>query len=98
MDDVEKMMAEMKAQMERVMESRLGEMQNELDEVKSRCESLERSVQILSKDVEWKYSAPAIPAGHWIDRGFDEDYVERMERFLRMIKDYTCTLRSGTCD
>ena len=130
--DVEKMMAEMKAQMERAMESRLGEMQNkidgmkndldatkrqsasmqkEMDEMKNRlsyldelerkCESLERSMQILTKDVKWKcgwkYSARDIPASHWIDRGFDEDYIEGMERFLWRIKDYTCELRSGAC-
>ena len=88
--DVEKIMAEMKAQMERTMECRLGEMQNELDEVKSkskfleaRCESLERSLQILAKDVEWKYSAPAIPTSHWIDRGFDENYIPGV--FLRAL-------------
>ena len=54
-------------------------------------------MQILAKDVEWKYSAPAIPAGHWIDRGFDEHYIEGMKRFLRTIKEITCELRRGAC-
>ena len=94
--DVEKLMAEMNARMERAMESRLGELQHELDEVKSRCESLERSVQILAKDVKWEYSAPAIPTSHWIARGFDENYIENIELFLNRIEDYTCELRSET--
>ena len=49
--------------------------------LEARCESLERSVQILTKDAKWKYSAPAIPTSHWIDRGFDEHYIEGMEDF-----------------
>ena len=143
---MEKIVAEMKAQMMRMqnelddtksrsknemdeMKSRSASMQNEMDGVKrrlprvdelerkcqslaaglansrekcksleARCESLERSMQILAKDTKWEYSAPVIPASHWIDRGFDEIYIERMELlFLRTIKVYTCELRRGAC-
>ena len=51
-----------------------------------RCESLERSVQMLRKDTNWEYSAPAIPTSHWIDRGFDENYIENMEDFLEKVQ------------
>jgi hypothetical protein len=54
-------------------------------------------VQILTKDAKWKYSAPAIPTSHWIDRGLMNISIEGMEHFLVEIKDYTCELRSGAC-
>ena len=48
-------------------------------------------------DAKWDYSAPDVPTSHWIDRGFDGNYIGGMTRFLREIKDCTCQLRSGTC-
>ncbi|EJK53423.1 hypothetical protein THAOC_27148, partial [Thalassiosira oceanica] len=41
----------------------------------NRCKSLERSIEVLSKDVDWKYSAPPISRGHWLERGFDDEYA-----------------------
>ena len=62
------------------------------DEEESGGEGMEK------KDEKWEYSAPAIPTSHWIDQGFDDGYIERMEIFLTKIKAFTSALRSGTCD
>ena len=114
---MEKMMAEVKAQMEsrldamqgrlssmdelerrcQSLESSLSDTRVECQFLKARCESLERSVQILTKDTKWEYAAPSIPNSHWIARGFDENYIEGMEVFLKRIKKYTCALRRGAC-
>lgn len=48
------------------------------------------------EDAKWEYSAPSIPTSHWIDRGFDQQYIAAMELFLKRIKKYTSELRSGT--
>ena len=78
--------------------SHMDELVRRCEFLEARCESLERSVQILTKDVNWKYSAPpSIPTSHWINRGFDEHYIEGMEVFLKLIKERTCELRTGTC-
>ena len=76
--------------------SRMDEMQNEIDSIKKRCGTLERSMKILVSENNWKYSAPSIPSSYWTNLGFDEDYVDAMENFLQMIKIKTCELRSGT--
>ena len=100
--EVEKILAEMKAQMDAMQEemhNTKSRSKNELDEMKSRlvrvddlerkchylearCGSLERSVQILVKDSNWEYSAPSVPTSHWIDRGFDQDYIDSIQLFL----------------
>ena len=56
---------------------------------------MQRSVQILSKESKWEYSAPPIPLSHW--RGFDEEYINNICSFVNNIKEYTCQLRSGEC-
>lgn len=78
--------------------SRVDELESKCQFLEARCGSLQRSVQILIEDTKWKYSAPSIPTSHWIDRGFDEDYIEWMELFLEGIKSSTHALRNGTCD
>ena len=42
-------------------------------------------------------STPEISTSHWVNRGFEEDYIGGMEAFLKAIKNKTCDLRSGTC-
>ena len=107
---VEKVVAEMKTQMTR-MENRMGELERKCSSLETsladakgkceffeaRCESLESTVQVLIKEQKWEYSAPTIPTSHWVDQGFNEDYIEWMELFLREIKAKTCALRSGLC-
>lgn len=53
----------------------------------NRCKSLERSIEVLSKDVDWKYSAPPISRGHWLERGFDDEYATEATAFLRDVRD-----------
>ncbi|EJK72351.1 hypothetical protein THAOC_06128 [Thalassiosira oceanica] len=72
---------------------------NELKEkcgvLESRCGSLERSIQVLKKDVNWTYSAPFVPRSHWIEQGRDEEYASRMAGCLERIKvDVEC-IRDG---
>ena len=54
--------------------------------LKTRCGSLERSMQILIKEQKWEYSAPDIPTSHWHNPHFDEEYIEEIESFLDDIK------------
>jgi len=85
------------------METRNISMQNEMTLLKNenkslmtRCDSLERSMQILIKERKWEYSAPDIPTSHWIEAGFDQDYIVDMKiYFLDIIQGTTCELRSG---
>jgi len=45
----------------------VDELKERCDVLESRCGSLERSIQVLRKDVSWSYSAPDIPRSHWIN-------------------------------
>ena len=65
------------------LKSRYTSLQNEMNGMKdkctyleNRCDSLQRSVQILSKESKWEYAAPPIPLSHW--RGF------RSPRFISL--------------
>ena len=78
--------------------SRVDGLQRENEELLLRCESLERSVQVLKKDGNWTYSAPDVPRSHWIDQGHHEDYAEEAEQLFRSIKNTTYNLRSGGDD
>jgi len=87
------------------LKSQYTSLQNEMNGMKdkctyleNRCDSLQRSVQILSKESKWKYSAPSIPLSHWIDQDFDEEYIKNICSFVNNIKEYTCQLRSGKLD
>ena len=92
--------------MQNEMDSKTATMQNEIigmkdriskmNELEAKCESLERSVEILIDEQKWEYSAPNIPDSHWEERGFDEGYIAEMKiYFLDIIKGATCELRSG---
>ncbi|EJK76031.1 hypothetical protein THAOC_02226, partial [Thalassiosira oceanica] len=63
--------------------------------LESRCGSLERSIQVLRKDVSWSYSVPDIPRRHWIEQGHDEEYADYVEGCLRYIKEKVEYIRSG---
>ena len=78
--------------------SRVDGLQRENEGLLRRCESLERSIQVLKKEGNWTYSAPNVPSSHWIDQGRDEDYAEEAEYLIRSIKDKTNALRSGDGD
>jgi len=86
------------------LKSRYTSLQNEMNGMKdkctyleNRCDSLQRSVQILSKESKWEYSVPDLPERYWSN--FDEEYLEEMiYPFLDAIKSYTHQLRSGKLD
>jgi hypothetical protein len=71
------------------------------DELERKCRHLqdlcgywERSAQIIAKDAKWEHSAPYVPRGYWINRGFDVQGVVRMEGFLEKLNRKTCKMRS----
>ena len=82
----------------RALTSRVDCLQRENEGLLLRCESLERSVQVLKQEANWTYSAPGVPRSHWIDQGHDEEYAEAAESLIRSIKDKTNDLRSGDVD
>ena len=55
-------------------------------------------MQILTKEQKWEYSAPSIPTSHWINNGFEEQYIEGMDYLIWQLKDNTIKLRNGRCD
>ena len=65
------------------------------DDLEARCSSLERSIQVLKKDVNWTYSAPEIPRSHWIEQGHDDEYANNMEEFLEGIKEDVKDMRNA---
>ena len=69
-------------------------LQREIEGLALRCESLERSIQVLKKEGNWTYSAPDVPRSHWIDQGHDEDYADEAEDLIQSIKEVTEDLRS----
>ena len=88
LNDMETEMNGMNSRLSRMdeLEGRCNTMQNEMDSLQkkctnldARCESLELSVQILSDENKWEYSAPPVPLSHW--RGFNEDYINQMQKF-----------------
>ena len=62
----------------------------------NRCKSLERSIDVLSKDVDWKYSAPDIPRSYWLEQGFDDEYATTATGFLRYVQDDVEESRNDT--
>ena len=73
-------------------------LQREIEGLALRCESLERSVQVLKKEGNWTYSARDLPRSYWIERGHDEDYAEGAEDLIQSIKEGTEDLRSDGGD
>ena len=77
--------------------SRMDELETKYEQQEERCNSLQRSIQILSAENKWEYSAPPIPRSHWTDQGFDEYYIDQIENLLDDMQECTCLLRSGKC-
>ncbi|EJK72022.1 hypothetical protein THAOC_06485 [Thalassiosira oceanica] len=74
----------------------VDKLREKCDVLESRCGSLERSIQVLKKDVSWTYSAPDIPRSHWFEQGHDEEYADNMEDILSSIKEDTkCVKKKG---
>ncbi|EJK45341.1 hypothetical protein THAOC_36048 [Thalassiosira oceanica] len=73
----------------------VNELREKCGVLESRCGSLERSIQVLKKDVSWTYTAPDIPRSHWIEQGHDEEYAGNMEGCLRRIKEDVEDIRKG---
>ena len=76
--------------------SRVAGLQRENEGLLLRCESLERSVQVLKREGNWTYSAPDVPRSHWIDQGHGGDYADNADRLVRTIKRATQNVRSGS--
>ena len=74
--------------------SRVDSLQRENERLCFRCESLERSVQVLKREGNWTYSAPDVPRSHWIEQGHDEEYADDAEELIQSIKQRTEILRS----
>ena len=74
--------------------SRVDSLQRENERLRFRCESLERSVQVLKREGNWTYSAPDVPRSHWIEQGHDEEYADDAEELIQSIKQRTEILRS----
>jgi len=107
MDELESRCINMQKEMDG-LKSRSTIMQNEInsmkdrishiDELENKSNLLQRSVQILSKESTWEYSAPSIPDSHWIESGFvDEDYIELMRRLEDQMKRRAIRIRNGEC-
>ncbi|EJK61754.1 hypothetical protein THAOC_17700, partial [Thalassiosira oceanica] len=79
------------------LSSRVDGLQRENEGLIRRCESLERSVQVLKGERNWTYSAPDVPRSHWLEQGYDEDYAEEAGKLIHSIEENTCGLRSS-CD
>ena len=71
------------------------ELREKCDVLESTCGLLERSIQVLKKDVDWTYSAPDIPRSHWIEQGHDEEYADFMEVCLERIRGNVEDIRAG---
>ena len=78
------------------LSSRVDHLQRENQGLLLRCESLERSVQVLKREGNWTYSAPDVPRSHWIDQGHDEDYANGADLVVRLMKKSTQDLRSAS--
>jgi len=77
------------------LQNEMNGMKDKCTYLETKCDSLERSVEILSKESTWEYSAPEIPESHWDNLEFDEEYIENMLELANGIKRFTCELRSG---
>ncbi|EJK77228.1 hypothetical protein THAOC_00954 [Thalassiosira oceanica] len=75
--------------------SRVDGLQRENERLLLRCESLERSVQVLKREGNWDYSVPDVPRSHWLEQGYDEEDAEEAEKLIQSIKEGTCDLRSA---
>ena len=78
--------------------SRFDGLQHENEGLLRRCESLERSVQVLKNEGNWTYSAPDVPRNHWIEQGHDEVYAYDAEIVIGTIQESTEYLRSNDGD
>ena len=68
-----------------------------IDELENKCGLLQRSIQILSKENKWEYSTCPKPDSYWIERGFDEDYIDSMKELMSEIIRNTIRLRKKEC-
>ena len=96
-----KMREEMDGMKERLvrvdeLEARCKTQEENFRLLEARCNSLERTVGVLTKDQEWKYLVSPIPSSHW--EGHNEDYILELESFFNFeMKRYTNMLRGGKC-
>ena len=86
-------------------EGSIQQLINRMQNLETRTESLDRKIsslqqvmEIMRKDVDWKYSAPEIPTSYWIDQGWNDDEIWNIEKFLRRINTITHKLRNESVD
>ena len=80
------------------MEDQNKLLQDKCNSFEAKCGSLERGMKILIEEQKWEYSAPDIPRSHWVECGFDEEYIGVMECFLSEMMKTTCVLRADKND
>ncbi|EJK71054.1 hypothetical protein THAOC_07541 [Thalassiosira oceanica] len=79
------------------LKTQVDELKLETEDLRRRCSVNARSVQVLTKDVKWTYSAPAdIPRSHWLNQGHGDQYIAEMTKLVKGIKKITEKLRDGT--
>ncbi|EJK65789.1 hypothetical protein THAOC_13319 [Thalassiosira oceanica] len=66
--------------------------------LQAECNSLERSILVLKKGINWRYLAPDVPRSHWIEQGYDEEYADNMDECLRRIKTDAVDIWNGDED
>ncbi|EJK51782.1 hypothetical protein THAOC_29018 [Thalassiosira oceanica] len=75
--------------------SRVDGLRRDNEELLLRCESLEKTIQVLTEEENWTYSAPNVPRSHWIEQGHDDGYARNADELIQSIKETTEYLRLG---
>ena len=83
---VTRVMEQMKIQIDGLLH-RNSALEAENRALGNRCKSLEQSIEVLSKDIDWKYSPPHIPRSYWLEQGFDDEYATEAMSFIEYLKD-----------
>ncbi|EJK72637.1 hypothetical protein THAOC_05812 [Thalassiosira oceanica] len=68
---------------------RVDGLQRENEGLLLRCESPERSVQVLTREIKWTYLAPDVPRSHWLEQGYDEEDAEEAKNLIQYINENT---------
>ena len=88
-----KMQSEIDGMKERI--SHVDKLENKCTHLEDKCTSLEKSVEVLIK--HWKNSnSPPVPKrSYWIDKGYDNDYIQDVNNFFLSIDRNISNLHKG---
>ena len=90
--------AELQAELERCKREKLAieeRHDQEVQDLRRWCAVNARTIQVLKKDVKWRFSAPNIPRSHWADQGRNDQYIADMTTLGKQIRRATEKLRNG---